>query len=179
MIYDILRQRREIIHKEWCKSALDFYSNAAFSNIKKDGDRFGNPLVYTVSTALETILDELFDGTRTAKTDKALEDVVKIRSLQSEIPSKVLDFLFRLKVIIKNQLDNAGSEKTDGEDIERLFSALDELILSAFDIYMGCREKIYEIKSNEIKRRSYKLWERAGISDSALLRKGESDDDDS
>ena len=65
------------------------------------------------------------------------------------------------------------------ENTKEIYSALDELILSAFDIFMRCREKIYEIRSNEIKRRSYKLWERAGISDPALMRKGESDDDDS
>ena len=179
MICDILRQRREIILKEWGKSALDFYGNAVFNNIKKDGDRFGNPLVYTISTALETILDELIDGIRTAKTDEALEDVVKIRSLQSEKPSKALDFLFRLKTIIENQLHIAESDNAGNENTKEIYSALDELILSAFDIFMRCREKIYEIRSNEIKRRSYKLWERAGISDPALMRKGESDDDDS
>jgi hypothetical protein len=179
MIYDILRQRREIILKEWRKSALDFYPAEAFKPAQKSVDRFGNPLVYTISTALETILDELIEGIHTAKSDEALEDVVKIRSLQSEKPSTAVDFLFGLKKIIKNQLNYTESVNANNQDIEKLYSALDELILAAFDIFMKCREKIYEIKSNEIKRRSYKLWERAGMTDPALMRKGESDDDDS
>lgn len=165
--------------KDWQQSALDFFAAGAFKPARNNVDRFGNPLVYTVSTALETILDELIDGIHTAKSEEALEDVVKIRSLQTEKPSQALDFLFRLKKLINGELNAAGGEKDDIAGIEKLNSALDNLILSAFDIYMRSREKIYEIRSNEIKRRSYKLWERAGISDPSLLRKGDSDDDDS
>jgi hypothetical protein len=105
MIYGILRQRREIILKEWQKSTLDFYATGAFKSAKKSVDRFGNPIVYTVSTGLETILDELIEGIHTAKTDEALEDIVKIRSLQSEKPSQALDFLFCLKKIINDKLN--------------------------------------------------------------------------
>lgn len=179
MIYDILRQRREIILKEWQKSTLDFYTTGAFKSAKKSVDRFGNPIVYTVSTALEAILNELIEGIHTAKSDEALEDVVKIRSLQSEKPSQALDFLFCLKKIINDELNRSGAEKNNFAEIEKHNSALDNLILEAFDIFMRCREKIYEIKSNEIKRRSYKLWERAGMTDPPLMRKGDCDDDDS
>jgi hypothetical protein len=179
LIYDILRQRREIILKEWQKSTLDFYATGAFKSAKKSVDRFGNPIVYTVSTGLETILDELIEGIHTAKSDEALEDVIKIRSLQTEKPSQTLEFLFYLKKIFKDELGGRAGEKDDFEEIEKLYTALDNLILSAFDIYMKCREKIYEIKSNEIKRMSYKLWERAGMTDPSLMRKGDCDDDDS
>ena len=72
-----------------------------------------------------------------------------------------------------------GNKGINDIETEKIYSALDDLILAAFDIFMRCREKIYEIRSNEIKRRSYKLWERAGIADPSLTRKGESDDDDS
>jgi hypothetical protein len=179
VIYDILRQRREIILKDWRKSALDFYRAGVFNPAEKEADRFSNPLVYTISTALETILDELIDGIHTTRSDEALEDVVKIRSLQSEKPSTALNFLFSLKKIFKDELNGAGGERDDFAEVEKLNSALDNLVLTGFDIFMKCRERIYEIRSNEIKRRSYKLWERAGISDPSLMRKGDSDDDDS
>jgi hypothetical protein len=179
MIYGILRQRREIILGEWKQSTLDFYAAGAFKPAKKNVDRFGNPLVYTVTTALETILDEFINGVRTTRTNEALEDVVKIRSLQSEKPSTALAFLFSFKKSIADQLKNLENEEINNEETEKIYSALDDLILTAFDIFMRCREKIYEIRSNEIKRRSYKLWERAGMTDPSLTRKGESDDDDS
>ena len=179
MIYDILRLRREIILGEWKQTALDFFAAGAFKPAKKSVDRFGNPLVYTVTTALETILDEFINGVRTARTDEALEDVVKIRSLQSDKPSTALAFLFSFKKTIADQLADPGNKGINDIETEKIYSALDDLILAAFDIFMRCREKIYEIRSNEIKRRSYKLWERAGIADPSLTRKGESDDDDS
>lgn len=179
MIRDILRQRREIILGEWKQSTLDFYAAGAFKPAKKSVDRFGNPLVYTVTEALETILDEFIEGIRTARTDEALEEVVKIRSLQTEKPSIALGFLFSFKKTIAGQLRDAGNEDINDKESEKKLSALDDLILAAFDIFMRCREKIYEIRSNEIMRRSYKLWERAGVTDPSLTRKGDSDDDDS
>jgi len=179
MIFDILRQRREIILGEWQQSALDFFAAGAFKPARKKADQFSNPLVYTISAALETIFDELTNGVRTVKTDEALEDVIKIRSLQSDKPSTALAFLFSFKKTIADQLKNLKNEEIKNDETENIFSALDDLILTAFDIFMRCREKIYEIRSNEIKRRSYKLWERAGMTDPSLTRKGESDDDDS
>jgi hypothetical protein len=35
--------------------------------------------------------------------------------------------------------------------------------LLAFDIYMQCREKIYELKANEMKERTFKAFARAGL----------------
>ena len=33
----------------------------------------------------------------------------------------------------------------------------------AFDIYMGCRERLYDIKANEEKSKVYKAFKRAGL----------------
>ena len=177
MIYDILRQRRDIILKEWEDSTLDFYANNLFKVREGRNDRFGNPLVYTISNGLVIILEELIGGTHTGKLDDALEDIVKIRSLQMEKPSSVIGFLSCLKEIIKNHLGDYNNDRNAAEEIDKLYSVIDDLIFSAFDIFMRCREKIYEIKANEIKKRSYKLWERVNMIDPALRQKGEFEDD--
>lgn len=177
MIYDILRQRRDIILKEWKDAALNQYSVGNFKIHKNTQDRFGNPVVYSISNGLETILDEIIADIHTAKLDDALEDIVKIKSLQVEKPSIAVDFLFHLKKILKNELDDSLQDDGLPGEIERLYTDIDNLILAAFDIFMKCREKIYEIRSNEIKKRSYKLLERANIFGALPRQKGEIDDD--
>jgi hypothetical protein len=42
-------------------------------------------------------------------------------------------------------------------------SRIDELVLIAFNLYTQCREKIYELKANEMKNRTFRAFERAGL----------------
>jgi len=177
MICDILRQRRDIILKQWKDITLNQYSSGKFKIHKDNKDRFGNPVVYSISNGLETILDELIAEIHTAKLDDALEDIVRIKSLQAGKPSIAVDFLFRLKKILGNELGDSPKNNGLPDEVERLYTDIDNLILAAFDIFMKCREKIYEIRSNEINRRTYKLLERANILGALPRQKGEIDDD--
>ena len=42
-------------------------------------------------------------------------------------------------------------------------SRIDDLALLAFDVYMNCREKLYEIKANEAKNQVSRLLKKAGM----------------
>ncbi|MBW2228632.1 MAG: hypothetical protein JRG99_15335, partial [Deltaproteobacteria bacterium] len=42
-------------------------------------------------------------------------------------------------------------------------SKIDRLSLIAFNLYVQCREKIYELKANEMKNRTFRAFERAGL----------------
>jgi hypothetical protein len=46
------------------------------------------------------------------------------------------------------------------EDIMRLESEIDDLINVSFDIFVKCREKIYELKANEMKNWTYRALQR-------------------
>jgi hypothetical protein len=48
-------------------------------------------------------------------------------------------------------------------DLSQLDRKIDIIGLAAFDIYMRCREKIYQIKANEEKYRTFFAFERAGL----------------
>ena len=52
----------------------------------------------------------------------------------------------------------------EGRDLEELLTfeaEIDKLSLLAFNIYMQCREKIYELRTDEFKRRYSRIVERA------------------
>ena len=42
-------------------------------------------------------------------------------------------------------------------------SRIDDVVLLAFDLYMGCREKIFEIRADQAKRQVSGLLQRAGL----------------
>ena len=59
-----------------------------------------------------------------------------------------------------------GSEikKKQMSDELRLFEErIDELALLSFDIYMKCRERIYEIKADEARRMVFRLLQKANL----------------
>ena len=176
MIYDILKQRRDVILKRWGETTLKKYALGGIKIDRSNTDRFAHPVQYTTQNGLSIILDELVDGIHTAKLDGSLEDIVKIRSLQSEKPSEALDFIYELKKIIRTECKGTVDSNEMSGELEEVDRAIDGLILNAFDIFMKSREKIYEIRKNEILRRSYKLLERADMMAPSLPEEGEEND---
>jgi hypothetical protein len=49
------------------------------------------------------------------------------------------------------------------EELSRIERRIDQLGLLAFDIYMQCREKIYDLKANEMRARTFSAFSRAGL----------------
>jgi hypothetical protein len=68
-----------------------------------------------------------------------------------------------LKKAVRHIL-NKELDRNRFENELRLFEEqIDALSLIAFDLYMVCREKIYQLQANEVKNRTFKAFERAGL----------------
>ena len=68
-----------------------------------------------------------------------------------------------MKTVIR---DHLKKELSDSRVVQSLFafeSRIDSLSLYAFDIYMECREKIYDLKSNVERSKVYEAFKRAGL----------------
>jgi hypothetical protein len=80
-----------------------------------------------------------------------LDAILKIRSVQDFSPSKAVGFIFLLKRAIGETLKNEICRESVMSEWLGFQSRIDDLALHAFDIYMGCREKICEIRVNQAK----------------------------
>jgi len=92
-----------------------------------------------------------------------LEGIVKIRSVQQFNPSQALSFIFMLKKALRMELADQEANIRYQEELRLLETTIDQVALLLFDSYMAYREKIYEIKANELKMRSLKLLERINM----------------
>jgi hypothetical protein len=104
-----------------------------------------------MSQGIETLYDELIHGMNSNKLSAALDAIIRIRSVQDFSPSQAIAFVPLLKRVIREEL---GGEIKDNQILEELLPVelrIDQLALLAFDIYMKCREKIFEIRVNEVK----------------------------
>jgi hypothetical protein len=68
-----------------------------------------------------------------------------------------------LKNVIRNNIKKEDFQAQLFSDLLLFESKIDELGLIAFNLYMNCREKIYELKANEMKNTTFRAFERAGL----------------
>ena len=146
------RKRPSIVEK-WFDRILDTYPEDTSKFLKREKDPFANPVRHSILQGIEGVYDELLEeGERPEALNTFLDNVIRIRSVQDFSPSQALAFIYHLKTVIRDVL---GKEIREGHLYDQLFymeSRVDALALRAFDVYMGCREEIYELRVNEVKR---------------------------
>jgi RsbT co-antagonist protein rsbRD N-terminal domain len=150
---------------------MENYVSDASDYLKQQENKFANPTGMTLSKEIENLFVELLRGPHKENTSKSLGNILKIMAVQNIPASQALSFIFSLKKIIREELhaEIAGQELL--HEILLFESTIDNLALSAIDIFMGCREKMYEIKSNEIKRAHFRFLQRANIMSAACEQK--------
>ncbi|HWR58039.1 MAG TPA: RsbRD N-terminal domain-containing protein [Thermodesulfovibrionales bacterium] len=158
---DILSRNRSAILERWFGKTLGSYPSDAAGFLKQQKKQFANPVGYTTSKGLEGIFDGLLNNTAFDELTPFIDDVVRIRAIQDLTPSQALVFLFHLKSLIREQ--PGAEEQSYSGELRELDSRIDALSLISFDIYMKCREKVYELKANEVKNRTYRLLQMANL----------------
>ncbi len=153
-------QTREAIASQWLERVLRTYPVETATFLAHERDPFRNPVGHALKRGLQTLLDEVLLTMNAERLSDALESIIQIRAVQDCSPAKALEFLFQLKPILR-QFDSAG-------ECDLLCSRVDEVALRAFDIYMKCRERIFQARANEARRRVYVLERRFGECEPAV-----------
>jgi hypothetical protein len=154
MIKDLLVHQRKKILARWTKEVLDAYPSESGPFLKGEGDRFSNPVGYTISGGLERIYDGLLEGGTGLDVQQAIEDIIRMRAVQQFSPSEAVGFLMPLKRLIREVVESIATEPpqvsngffADFVDLEVI---LDRLTLRAVDCYAGCRESVYRTSVKE------------------------------
>ncbi|MDP3001478.1 MAG: RsbRD N-terminal domain-containing protein [Bryobacterales bacterium] len=149
-----LAGERSAVVREWFERTLQSYPEQTSGFLRGEKDPFRNPVGHTLRDGLGVLFDELAGEMDQARITAALDAIVRIRAVQDHTASQAVAFLFLLKEVLR--------DKSPAADLAMLEKRIDRMALLAFDLYMKCREKIYEIKAEEAKRRVYVL-ERAGL----------------
>lgn len=151
MLETILAQKKKAIIEKWLGSIADSYP--AGSKLLTDKDKFTNPVGYILSSEIEVLYDEfLQDQVDSERAIISLEEIVRSSAVQDRTPGESIRFVFLLKDVLRNELKNHAKNKESGAELEKLDGRIDNLACQAFNVYTGCRERINQIRLNEIKR---------------------------
>jgi len=160
---NILEQKKALVLKKWFERIVQTYPADTSNFLKTQKDPFSNPVGKTFSRGLDALLDLLFKGWDAETGASFLDPMIRIRAVQDFTPAQAVSFIFSLKQVVREIL---SKEIKDGRFLNELplfESKIDEMGLMAFEIYVKCREKIYQLKANELRNRTFSAFERAGL----------------
>jgi len=172
---DLLLERKSNILAKWFDKMIESYPPDSSNFLKNQKNRFSNPVGNTISEGINSLFDVLVQGYEPETIYPFLNDIIRIKAVQDFSPSQAVSFVFLLKRVLRDAVKKELKEYSIYEELTLLESQIDELALLSFDIFMKCRERIYEIKADEVKRMTFRLIQRANL----ICETRESDPDDS
>jgi hypothetical protein len=156
------KYKRTIVQK-WFDSVVRTYPADTARFLKRQKDPFANPVGRTTYKGLEGMYDQLLGEMDPQAIVPFLDPIIRIRAVQDFTPSRAAGFVFNLKGIIRETIGDQVREKEGLEALMAIEERIDRIGLLAFDIFMGCREKVYQLKANEIRNRVFSAFHRAGL----------------
>ena len=160
---NLLAERKTAIVKKWFSLAIETYQPDTAKFLQSQKDPIANPVGRTIYQGLKELFDGLLKGLDYETATDSLDPIIRIRAVQAYSPSQATGFIFFLKKVIRETFRKEIFEEALMEELLAFESKIDELGLIAFNIYVKCREKIYDLKANEIKNSTFKAFERAGL----------------
>jgi hypothetical protein len=140
----LLEGNRDTILGKWFDLIIATYPRVTSEFLAKQNDRFRNPVGHAISESIGPIYDQVVSTMDAGEILRALDGIIRIRSVQDLTPSEAVAFVCQ-----------------QSQEFAELESRVDRVALLAFEKYTECREKLHEVRSNEIKSRTMKLLERA------------------
>ena len=164
-IEKFLAEQKDVILKKWFDLILETYPPDTSAFLKKQSNRFSNPVGHTIHEGMLQILAGLTGEHTEEKISEFLDNIIRIRAVQDLTASKAVSFIFSLKQVIRETLRASSQKPMPYEELLALESRIDTLALAAFDIFMQCREKLYDIKANEMRNMTFRLLQRVNKMD--------------
>ena len=160
---DLLLDRKSYILTKWFDKIIGGYPADSSNFLKKQKNRFANPVGNTISEGINDLFDVLVQGSDPEKVYPFLDDIIRIKTVQGFSPSQAVSFVFLLKKVLRETMEREIRENSLSEEMTILEARIDEMALLSFDIYMKCKERIYEIKADEVKRMTFRLIQKANL----------------
>jgi len=153
-LIELLHKKKNAIHELWLDKTLDTYPADAAKFFKDQGNQFANPVGQTIAGGTAATLDALLAGADPEIICSHLHDVLKVRAVQEFSAARAVGFVFLLKDAIHEELAREQFAIDQVAELQRLDRQIDQVALFAFDMFVKCREQVYELRLAEIKRTS-------------------------
>ena len=158
-----LMEKKASITASWRDTALAVPAGARFDFLEKQRsivDAMGSGLVQGMSG----LFDALLQGGIPNDVSRFLDIMVRIRASNDFTASQAVTFLIEVKKIIRRELGSDGlADAPLREELSAWDSAVDDLVLFAFDLYARSRENVLDANAAEESRKTLLLLKKAKL----------------
>jgi len=151
----LLAKKRDRIVDKWIGSVQESYPSETVEFFRHQRNRFANPLGATISETVGPLFDELLNGNNPQNISSFLDRIIRIRAVQDFPPSGAVAVVFLLKKVIRDEMRKDIDKEGLFEDLLEFESRIDYCVLLAFDVYMKCRETVWENKLDDFIKRPF------------------------
>ena len=159
----LIEKKKKDILQHWFEATIQTYAPDTANFYKGQKDPFANPVGNATSEGLPIILDQLLNDFDSDVIKSYLDPIIRIRAVQDFTAAQATAFVFGLKEILRECLADELQDTARLKELAAFESRIDQLSLLAFDVYMNCREKMYEIAANETRNQTFRAFKRAGL----------------
>jgi hypothetical protein len=157
----LLEENKSVILSRWFDAVVDTYPSDTKQFLRNKKNQFDNPVAHRISSGIEGIFSQILSEAEETEVSPFLDKIIRIRAVQDFTPSQAVAFVFELKRLVREHLGEKIREGQLSEELWRFEEEIDKIGLRALDIYMKCREEIYEVRVKEVKRSVSRIIERA------------------
>ncbi len=149
----LMIQRQSALCGRWLGALLADYGEETAAKWRREKDPFANPVGHAFRIAAPTLIEVVSsDGEPEAAAAAALEPVIKIRSIQDFAPSRAVSFVFMLRDAVRAEFAAELAQGAHGAELAAIEQRIERLALLAFDVYVRCREQVFRLRQDELKR---------------------------
>ncbi len=156
-------QNASALKKLWYESVLATYPPETAQLLRSKKDQFSNPVGYTLKTMIEEVVEGFLAEAEVQELAAAFHPLIRIKAVQGFSPAEAVSSVLKLKHAVRELLAAKASSGSGSDVLEELDPVIDELMCSCFNLYVDCRQKLSEIKEEELKRNFYMLLKKADL----------------
>jgi len=158
---ELLQSRRDAILERWRGAVFGAFPEQTVRFFRNESNRFENPVGHAIIHDTATILDAVIAG-EPHGASQALESLVRIRAVQDVSAAEAVAFAFQLKRALRSELAGELAAGTLWTELIDLDERIDGLASAAFEVYVGCRDQIANMRIGEMRRRVAAVLQRLG-----------------
>jgi hypothetical protein len=162
MLENLLSEHKDRVIARWSDFVVRSYPADARQFLTSQKNRFANPVGASIYEGLAGLYEGLVrgDDLTPERIVEPLDRIVRVRAVQEFSPSQAVEFIFFLKQAVRETLGQHLQGAAAQEELAGWEARIDRVALLAFDLYMQCAKTVFEIRCNEIKNSTARLWER-------------------
>lgn len=148
----LLVQKKEALLRRWLREIFEPCGPGTVMTLPAGGDRFTDPVGYTISNNAAHLLDALIKGDDPEASRGCLEKIIRIRAVQDLTQSQAVGFMTGLKTVIRSLVMEEVTRHGLMEELNELEQRIDCLGHISDELYVNLKRQIRELAIKEAKK---------------------------